>query len=173
MSTSQANSVRTVRNNASNDSAPSTSTQANQKAKAHDYVPVSTLSCKGFINCITEVTRNGDDGSNADTLYFARLSLVTGREKHGDQYRDRMQFIDILVGPRLRKLAVNVIANARLDDSTAFRADAETPGFPFKETLCHFTINDLFFSIFETDKPDSSSKPYLNTKGILSEISFH
>lgn len=150
------NSSSAANNNAASSESPA--------PKKQQFTPVSVLKCKGFINSLTRVARNPQE--NEGPLFFARIAIVTGREMHNDSYRDRMQFVDVLIGSSsLQRIADNSIGSN--DD----RIDSKTQGFPFAEVLCHFEIHDLHFSIFENAKEGAKTSS-LNTKGILAELSF-
>lgn len=107
-------------------------------------VPVTTG--YGYINKISSNTSEGR------TIYFARVSLITGRSKSdGDsQGKFRFQYLDLVIDNKLRRFAENFVNS----DSLAKQL------FKFSLANCHFEP-ELY-----------NNKPILNSTGYLKSIEF-
>ncbi len=87
-----------------------------------------------------------------DSTFFAKISLITGKENKGEQWVNRYQFLSVLVGHRLKRFVQQSLNNQRN---------------PYENMLVKMSLEGLHFKAKASSDAD---KPYLDTQGILTEI---
>lgn len=148
--------------------APASKDGEQQKAK-REYRHYTKTQGRAFINAITRIIRDG-----RDTLYFAKVGLLTGRELIGEsdnnRYRDRVQFLDLLVGGSLKTFVEKQFAAVGLDvdDDSRLVLDKSTEGFALDGVLFNVEILDLHFTAEVSEKV--RDRAFIHNNGVLASL---
>jgi len=142
----------------------------NSKQSRRDFRTYTRTYGRAFVNALVRQAR-GD----RDPLYFAKVGMLTGRQMHAENgkntYRDRVQFLDLLVGGHLKTYVEKQFAAVALDydDESRITLDKKVEGYTLDGVLFQVEIHDLHF--FAEVSDPGSDRAYLNNNGVLAGLS--
>lgn len=167
MASRNSRSASAPRDSASDSAAPDDVREAGGSKTRREYRPSTTTNGRAFINSLTRNFRG-----EHDTLYFAKVGLLTGREfvpGEGNKgyFRDRVQFLDLLVGAPLRSFFEKQFAAAQLDSDEVGRVtiDKTTAGYSLDGVLLEVEIHDLHFTSEVSEREPDHPRAYTKTEG--------
>lgn len=149
--------------------ATANSTKAQDSKKRNDsaytHRPFTVTKGRAFINALTRVMRE-----EREPLYFAKVGLLTGREAVSEnKYRDRVQFVDLLVGGAIKMFVEQQFSPfPDSDQEPRITLDKNYEGYVFDGVLCAVEIHDLHFTADVSDR--NPEKAYINNNGVLASI---
>lgn len=147
----------------------SASKESEQAKSKREYRPHTKTIGRAFINALVRQDRDEEE-----PLYFVKVGLLTGREatvENGERsYRDRVQFLDLLVGSALKRFVEEQFAASGLDVDEHVRIvlDRHSDGFALDGVLFNVEIHDVHFSAHVSDR--EPVRAFVNNNGVLAGI---